>query len=281
MEIELVRRDLVARLDPHLVLPLLGEGLQPLRLPDVPLRERRVLQELPVLVPVALRRLDRRGRLDDQVALRPGLRVEHVRRPTRDYDVIPGPVVQLPEDRLDPPRSLVDEIEVVALPIAIEVRHLLVRHRDRHRDVRVVEQDDPPTHRIPALLQILRLEMMVPQHLLVRVLHARVVDPFDLARLRRHVVVIDQRRAPRESPRAHELLGVELPIRAAELRVALVGRISKGVIHRHGVYPILLVRVPRRSISSADRKCRPCRSRSHHRGKDTRPARPSQSSART
>ena len=70
VEIEFVRGDLVPRLDPDLELALVRERLEALRPPDVALRERRVLEELTVLVPIPLRGLDRGGRFDHQIPLR-------------------------------------------------------------------------------------------------------------------------------------------------------------------------------------------------------------------
>ena len=99
MVVEDVR--LVAVLDPHLDRELArGRGACELgRRVDVAVVVRRVLEQLPVLVPVAARDLDQARRLEDEVALRP-LRHEAVGRPARDDDVVALPVRQVAEDRL-------------------------------------------------------------------------------------------------------------------------------------------------------------------------------------
>src|SRR5918996_5638382 len=79
-----------------------------------------VLEELPVLVAVTARDLDQSRRGEDEVALRT-LRTEPVGRAARDDDVIALPVWEVAEDRLERPRSLVHEDDLVALPVPVEI----------------------------------------------------------------------------------------------------------------------------------------------------------------
>ena len=76
---------------------------------EVALGVRGVLEELAVVVAVALGRLDLGRRLEVQdPLLRAGVGVEPPRRPDRQHEVVAGAVARGPEDRVADARALVD-----------------------------------------------------------------------------------------------------------------------------------------------------------------------------
>src|SRR4029453_10937055 len=94
----------------------------------------RVLEQLPVLVPVATRDLDQSRRGEDDMSLL-SLRREAVGRSARDDDVVALLVREVAEDRLQRAPTLVDEDDLVALAVAVEELHRLGRAAKLDLDV--------------------------------------------------------------------------------------------------------------------------------------------------
>ena len=81
--------------------PCSSRGGDVVRGVEVALGVRRVLEELAVVVPVALRRLDLRRRLEvEDPLLRALVGVEPPGRPDRQHEVVAGAVAERPEDRV-------------------------------------------------------------------------------------------------------------------------------------------------------------------------------------
>ena len=111
----------------------------------------RVLEQLAVVVAVALGRLELGRALEEQHPL-PDARVgiEAPRRPDRQHQVVARVVGEVAEVRPEHARALVDEQHLVVLAVAVEG---VGRHRRRgqdhaHHDVGVVEQRDAPADRV-------------------------------------------------------------------------------------------------------------------------------------
>ncbi len=138
---------LVAAPDAHLDLVLAPVAVREQlgRRVEVALRERRVLEQLPVAVAVAVRGLDLARRVEGKPALRP-VEAEAVGRPARDHDVVVPAVGQRAEHRLEHALALVDEDDLVALAVAVEVVGLRLRDADAHLDVGVVLQHAAAQH---------------------------------------------------------------------------------------------------------------------------------------
>ena len=202
--------------------PSVGGGLAELGDPDVALRVRRVLQELAVVVAVALGRLELGRALEVEHPLADArVGIEPPRRPDRQHQVVARVVGEIAEVRPEHARALVDEQHLVALAVAVEG---VGRHRRRgqdhaHHDVGVVEQRDPPADRVTVRLEPRRVDQLVVMRAVVRGLDGDRAHRLDPRHARRRRQVVEQRAAPGEPLDAEQLLGVE----------AAVGRPMLGV----------------------------------------------------
>ena len=115
---------------------------------EVALAERRVLEQLPVAVAVAVGGLDLARGVEaepDLVARLVRVHPHPVGRAARDHDVVVRAVGNVAEDRLDRAGSAVDEEDLVALAVAVEALALLGRLGDRDLDVAVPLQEAAAT----------------------------------------------------------------------------------------------------------------------------------------
>ena len=125
----------------HRVLAALVVGLELLGRVEVPLRERRMLEQLPVAVAVAVRRLDlARGVEADPVLLLALGQLEGVRGPARDHDVVALTERHAPEHGPQHAAAAVDIDDLVALTVSVEAVERLGRLADRDLDVAVPHQ---------------------------------------------------------------------------------------------------------------------------------------------
>src|SRR5436853_274658 len=141
-------------------LALLAHRVQLCGRMDVAVVVRRAFHDLPVVVAVAPRDLDQPRRLEDEIALRPA-RVEAIRRPARNDDVVALLVRDVAEDGLQRPRSLVHEDDLVALAVAEEVVHALGRAAEGDLDVVVPHQEAATGDLVSFGLGVERLEVTV------------------------------------------------------------------------------------------------------------------------
>ena len=192
---------------------------------EVALRVRRVLEELAVVVPVALRRLDLRRRLEVQhPLLRARVRLEPPGRPDRQDEVVAGSVAQRPEDRVADAGALVDEEHLVGDAVAVEpaLGHRLGRPDDAEDHVVVEVQRDPAADRVAARLDAAGLRQAVAMEVVVGRLELDAPDRLDLVGPRRRDEVVEERRPAGEALDPEQLLGVERAVRRAVLGVALL-----------------------------------------------------------
>ncbi len=219
----------VAGLDPHLELARLVVGQRQLRRPEVALAVGGVLQELRALLgDVPRRGKDVRavGGLDDHESraglARLGLVEDHlVDGPFGDDDVVLLPELQGSEHRVHGARSVVHEDALVALAVLVVVVHRLGGHADGHLAVGVAEEHHATGDGITLGLCRHRLEVPHPHRVRLDVLRLRRVERLPSRDLGRGVDVIQRRRGAHEPLGAEDLLGVQGPVRAAELDVPL------------------------------------------------------------
>ncbi len=203
---------------------------------EVALRERRVLQQLPVAVAVAVGRLDLAGRVEAHpVLLGAVLELPGVRRPARDHDVVLLAERHAAEHRSQHAAAAVDVDDLVALAVAVEAVELRRRLADRHLDVAVEHQQPAAGDRVAARLD--RVRVGQPVH--VRVGHPLLAhdrrEIADRVEPARRVQVVEDRLVAREALVAEDLLGQERRIRsvAPDLDVPLARDLTKALVpHR-------------------------------------------------
>jgi hypothetical protein len=198
---------------------------------DVAVVVRRALEHLPVLVAVAARDLDLTRALEDEVTLL-ALRAEAVRRPARDDDVVPVLVRHVPEDRLERARALVDEDDLVALAVAEEVLHLLLRAAERDLDVVVPHQHAAPGDLVAVGVDPVRLEVPVRVRVRHPLVALQLLELADLHDAARRLKVVQDRLHPDEALHPHDLLGQERSV-VAELDVALPRDVTQTLVEGH------------------------------------------------
>ena len=126
-----------------------------------------------------------------------------------------------------------DEDHLVALAVAEEVVHLLVRAAERDLDVLVPHQQAPAADRVALGLEAHRREVPV----LVAVRDPLVaLDRLELVHLRHPAgrgQVVEDRLVPREALEAHHLFGQQRPV-VAELDVPLARNVAESLVEGHG-----------------------------------------------
>ena len=187
-----------------------------------------MLEQLAVAVAVAVRRLDLARRVEGQPALR-AVEAEAVGRPARDHDVVVLAVGQRAEDRLHDALALVDEDDLVALAVAVEVVRLGLRDADPDLDVGVVLQHAAAEHAVAHRLEAHRVGEPVHVgvgHPLLDLDRLEVADLLDAAG---RPQVVEDRLVAGEALEAEDLLDQQrrravgrLRRRVAELDVALL-----------------------------------------------------------
>ena len=184
-----------------------------------------MLEQLAVVVAVALGRLDLRRAFEIQHPLRaPVIRDEPPGRPDRQDEVVAGAVADRSEDRVEQAAAFVDVQQLVGFAVAIEdgLGHRLGRADDAHHDVAVVEERDPAADRIAVRLDPGRVDQAMVVVAVVGFLEADLsAGRLDPVGPRRRRDVVEQRRAAGEALDAEQLLGVERAVGRAMLRVAL------------------------------------------------------------
>src|SRR6059058_786976 len=209
----------------------LAHGVQLSRRMDVAVVVRRAFHDLAVVVAVAPRDLDQPGRLEHEIALRPA-RVEAIRRPARNDDVVALLVRDVAEDGLQRPRSLVHEDDLVALAVAEEVVHALRRPAERDLDVVVPHQEPAPRDLVALGLGVEGLE--VPMRVLLRhpLLALDRLEAAELHDAARRLQVVQDRLVAGEALEAHHLFGEKRSV-VPELHVALARNVAEALVERH------------------------------------------------
>ena len=225
---------LVAAAHAHLHRELAGlaHRVQLGRRMDVAVVVRRAFHDLPVVVAVAARDLDQSRRLEHEIALR-AARVEPIRRPARNDDVVALLVRDVAEDRLERPRALVHEDDLVALAVAEEVVHALRRPAEGDLDVVVPHQQAAPGDLVAVGLGVEGLEVAVRvllRHPLVALDRLEAAELHDAAR---RLEVVQDRLVPGEPLEAHHLFGEERAV-VAKLDVPLARNVAEALVERHG-----------------------------------------------
>ena len=213
-----VRGQPVAHLDVDPELALIRPSRHVLGEPDVTLRIRRVLEQLAVVVAIALGRLDLRRAFEIEHPLLAALvGREAPGRADREDQVVAWAVADRPEVGVEQALALVDVEHLVRLAVAVEdrLRHRLGRADDAHHDVVVEEQRDPAADRVAVRLDARRIDEAVVVIAVVGLLElefrARPArsDASGSAASRDRAAS-----AAGEALDAEQLLGVERPIRA-------------------------------------------------------------------
>ena len=159
-----VGRQPVAHLDVDAELALVGPGRDLVGEPDVALRVGRVLEQLAVVVAVALGRLDLRRALEVEHPLgAPRVGRQPPGRADRQDEVVAGAVADRPEVRVEQALALVDVEQLVGLAVAVEdgLGHRLGGADDAHHDVAVEEERDAPGDRVAVRLDAGRVDQPV------------------------------------------------------------------------------------------------------------------------
>src|SRR5215217_1454865 len=195
-----------------------------------------MLEELAVVVAVALRRFDLRRRLEIQDPLLAALiRVEAPRRPDRQDQVVAGAVGEIAEDRSADATAFVNEQHLVgdAIPIELALSHRLRRPHDAEDDVVVEVQRDASRDRVTVWFDRAGLRQAMAVEVVVGGLERDASHRFDLVRARRRCKVVEQRTAAGEALDTEQLLGVKGAVGGAVLGVALLRDAAAGdVVHR-------------------------------------------------
>src|SRR5262249_40026610 len=100
---------------------------------------------------------------DQQVWLRRGIKLDAIRRATRNDDVIERLKGQHAEYGAQRALALMDEDHFVGRSVAIELGLWLGRAAARHDDVIVYQQRQPASDRVAVRLQAAGAEVMMPQ----------------------------------------------------------------------------------------------------------------------
>src|SRR5579862_2975049 len=184
-----------------------------------------------MLIPVALEDRDQPRGFEDEIPL-VTLGDEAVRRAARDHHVVARLVREVAEDRLDRPRALVHEYDLVALPVPEEVVHRLARAAQRDLDVVVPHEEPPSVDRVARRRAFPRAEVAM----CMRIGHPLLAhDRLELAELdhaARRLEVVEDRLEPREALEPHHLFGEKCPV-VAEHDVSLPRKFAETLIERH------------------------------------------------
>jgi hypothetical protein len=217
-----------------------------LRRMDVALGIRGVFEQLPVVVAVALGRLDLRGRLEVQDALgRALVRVQSPGRPDRQDEVVARAVAERTEDRVADAGPLVDEEHLVGDAVAVEhaVGHRAGGSHDAEHHIVIEVQGDPTGDDVSLRLDPAGLGQAMAVQAVVGRLQPHLRHRLDAMRARRRRQVIQQRRSPGEALDPEQLLSVERAVRRAMLGVALLGN-AAALDVVHGATGLLASRRP-------------------------------------
>ena len=263
--------------------PVSSTRLDVVRGVQVALRVRGVLEQLAVVVAIALGRLDLRRRLEVQQPLLGALvRVQSPGRADGQDEVVARPVAQRPEDRVAHAGALVDEQHLVGDAVAVEraLRHRAGRADDAEHDVVVEVQRDAAGDDVAGDRHVAGLGQAMPMEVVVGGLEPDPRDRLDAVRPRRRGQVVQQRRAAAEALDTEQLLGVQAAVGGAMLGVPLAGDAAVGdVVHRttgllgrkKASLEVTVVRCPIRQVVPSGR-CR--RSLGQGRSSPSRPGRP-------
>src|SRR3954452_2693342 len=216
----------------HRELALLAVRVQLGRRMDVAVVVRRALEHLAVLVPIAARDLDQAGRLEHEVALLLALGAEPVGRPARDDEIVALPVRHVAEDGLERARSFVHEDDLVALAVAEEVVHLLLRAAEGDLDIVVPHQHAPPGDLVPLRVDVVRLEVAMRVRVGNPFVVLQLLEVADLHDAAGRLEVVQDRLHPDEALHPHDLFGQELSV-VTELDVALPRNVPQALVKRH------------------------------------------------
>ena len=216
-------------------LALVRPGVRECRGVQVALAVRRMLEQLAVVVAIALRRLDLRRRLEVQDPLvRAGIGVQPPGRPDRQDQVVARAVAERSEDRVAEAGALVHEEHLVgdAVPVEEPVGHRTGRADHAEHDVVVEIEGHPAGDHVPARWQPAGLGEPVAMKTVVGRFELDLPNRFDAVRARRRRQVIEERAAPGETLDAEQLLRVQAAVGRPMLGMALPRDAAAGhVVH--------------------------------------------------
>src|SRR3954470_15857358 len=232
MVVDPVRLVTAAHAHLHRELALLAVRVQLGRRMDVAVVVRRALEHLAVLVAIAARDLDQAGRLEDEVALLLAPGTEPVGRAARDDDVVALLVRHVAEDGLERARPFVHEHDLVALAVAEEVVHLLLRAAEGDLDVVVPHQHAPTGDLVSLRVDVVRLEVAMRVRVGNPFVPLQLLEVADLHDSTGRLEVVQDRLHPDEALHPHDLFGQERSV-VTELDVALPRNIPQALVERH------------------------------------------------
>src|SRR5947208_11819597 len=250
--VEHVRLVAAAHTHLHGEVAFLAVGVQLRRRMDVAVVVRRALEHLSVVVAVALRDLDQPRRLEYEVAL-VDFGPETVGRPARDDDVVAVLVRDVAEDRLERARALVDEDDFVALAVAEEVVHLLLRAAEGDLDVVVPHQHAAAGELVAFRVDAVGLEVAMRMRVRNPLVTLDLLEVADSHHAAGRLEVVQDRLQPDETLHPHDLFGQERSV-VSELDVTLAGDVAQTLVERHGYRISAVIWANRRPIAGANLK---------------------------
>jgi hypothetical protein len=156
----------------------------------------------------------------------------------RDHDVVPLADVEPAVDALERCRTRLDVDELVADRVAVQ-RPVAVRRHVADAHVAVAEQELAAAEEVTASLERMRPEVARSQRQVRLECLWLDLDLLGCGDRGRDLTVVEQCGLATEPLDAHELLGVQAPVRTTELGVALVGHLTHAAVVRHRLSPSL------------------------------------------
>ena len=144
------------------------------------------------------------------------------------------PVGQFPEERFERALALVNEQDLVAAGVAVEVRHRLGHVSDPKGEIVVDQQRDPRLDRVAGRHAVRGAEMAVADGLVRHASDPRAIPGAHLERRRRRPQMVQQGVGAVEAFGRDQFLGVESPVGAAELDVSFVRQRAGAHVVSHG-----------------------------------------------
>jgi len=192
-----------------------------------------VFEELPVLGQVAPGRPDVPGGRHGEHGRAVPAGQPAVNRPARDHHVVTGHGVDRPVDGLQPRTAVLQINGFVAGGVPVQVAGDVSGGKGNPHVV-IGEQQLPAEHQVTTAGQVGGAHVARHQRMVRRGLAGLGAgDPLALHDRRRRVHVVEQRGVGDKAFLAHQLLGVQAAIGAAETHVALAGNLPGHPVVRH------------------------------------------------
>ncbi len=203
----------------------------------VALAEGRALDELAVLVAVALRRAYFPLRFGDEEALLALAEAVAVQDSARDDEIVALRIRQLAEGGFERPAPVADVDDFVSLRVAVVELVFRVGKRHPERDVVVEHNCRAVEYRASAALQLAAEEVAHAQALVGVLLQPDFAQQFSPDHRRRPVEMVEQRRGSDEPLVALQLLVVDAAFRLAQRHVPLLRQLAQSVVAVHQRLP--------------------------------------------